>query len=154
MTTQQARIYKISSPEVDKFYIGSTTQTLNQRLVLHVRHYNLYVQGKFNYVSSFDLIKTGNFKIELIEEFEFENNLQMRKYEQLYLELFKNEVLNKRNAIFDKKEYIEKNAEKIKAQKNEKLTCECSGKFTRCNKVHHEKSKKHLNYINQKLAVC
>ena len=43
-----------------------------------------------------------------------------------------------------KKEYREKNQDKIK----EKLNCECGGKFTYSNKSMHLKSKKHLNFIN------
>ena len=40
-------------------------------------------------------------------------------------------------------EYYQKNKNKLQ----EKFVCECGGKFTAENKTHHEKTKRHLNYI-------
>ena len=42
------------------------------------------------------------------------------------------------------KEYYQTNKEKI----NQKVNCECGGKYTTANKSTHLKSKKHKNYIN------
>ncbi len=36
---------------------------------------------------------------------------------------------------------------------NEKFTCECTGKYTRYHKRGHERSKKHLDYINNKNPI-
>ena len=68
-----------------------------------------------------------------------------------YLELGKKEYDKER-----KKEYREKNAVKIKenrdANKNklyEKFTCSCGGKYTHCCRSRHFKTKKHLKYLQE-----
>ena len=48
-----------------------------------------------------------------------------------------------------KKEWYEKNKEKIRQQRNKKVTCECGCTYTLSNKRQHERSKKHIKFINQ-----
>jgi len=55
---------------------------------------------------------------------------------------------NKDKLIEQNKNYREKNRDKILEYNNEKFNCECGGKYTRCHKARHERSKKHINYIN------
>ncbi len=62
------RIYKLSSPQSDKMYIGSTTKTLKRRLVQHKGDYRSYLKEQTNYRSSFELIKCDDCYIELIKE--------------------------------------------------------------------------------------
>ena len=47
------------------------------------------------------------------------------------------------------KDYREKNIEKIKVKVNEKHQCICGGCFTTANKSAHNKTKKHLKYIQE-----
>lgn len=63
------KIYKIWSDKTKKIYIGKTTQKyLSQRLAVHKYQYKLYNKKKFNYISSFEIIKKGgNIKIELLK---------------------------------------------------------------------------------------
>ena len=59
------RIYKISSDQTDKVYYGSTTKTLNQRLSKHKKDYRQYLNGNYHFVTSFDIVKFDDCKIEL-----------------------------------------------------------------------------------------
>ena len=66
-----SKIYKICSNLTDNIYIGSTTQSLSQRLSEHVRRCNHYIKIDNNYISSFEIIKLGDYYITLIEECNF-----------------------------------------------------------------------------------
>ena len=47
------------------------------------------------------------------------------------------------------KKYIVQNKDSIYAYSNDKFSCSCGGSYTRHNKSTHEKSKLHINYIQQ-----
>ena len=65
------RIYKIVSESTDKIYIGSTIRTVEERLELHEEQYETWFNTSFEsgYCSSFEILKYGNYKIELLEEY-------------------------------------------------------------------------------------
>ena len=56
-------------------------------------------------------------------------------------------VENKNDIVKKVKEYQEKHKDEIRAKANEKVNCECGGRYTRRNKSTHMKSKKHNDYI-------
>ena len=60
---------------------------------------------------------------------------------QLYFKEYRN---NNKEKI--KKRY-EKNKEKYNKQKIQKINCQCGSIISKCNKSYHEKTKKHLKYI-------
>lgn len=62
------KIYKISSPSTVNVYIGSTCKTLNERLSQHKCDYKRYKNGKYHYVTSFEIVKFDDCVINLIEE--------------------------------------------------------------------------------------
>ena len=66
---QQGKIYKIVCNLTRKVYVGSTCQKLlSQRLAEHVSHYKRYLSGISKYyISSFEVIKNGNYSIVLIQ---------------------------------------------------------------------------------------
>lgn len=82
-------IYKITSESTDKIYVGSTKQNINTRLSLHMAHYKAYLQNGKVYYSSYEILKYGNAKICLIEEFEYIRREQLNKREG---EIIKNTV--------------------------------------------------------------
>jgi hypothetical protein len=89
------KVYKISSPDIDKIYIGITTKRLLcMRLSQHVFDYKRYLDNKHGYVSSYEIIKTKNYKIELLEEFTFNNRKEKHQKEKHYIDLNKNIVCN------------------------------------------------------------
>ena len=58
---QKGRVYKLTSPETDKIYIGSTFKTLHQRLIRHKQHYRAYLRGKHNYYTSYGRVQMAKF---------------------------------------------------------------------------------------------
>lgn len=138
-----SKIYKITSPHTDKIYIGSTTQPLlSKRLAQHVWDYNRHLNGKYHYTSSFDIIKLGDYRIELIKAY----NLSCK--DALYQKETK--WINKLNCVnkcktytgiefgLDRKEYCkiyyESNNKQIKEKK----------------KDHYERNKEVINERNNK----
>jgi hypothetical protein len=65
----QSKIYKISSPQSDKVYIGSTVKTLNRRLTQH--------KHSSNRTTSKDIIKYNDAIIELLEDYPCETREQL-----------------------------------------------------------------------------
>ena len=66
---QNGKIYKVVCLDTGRIYIGSTYKTLEQRLKCHESFYKSYLNGKYSYVYCFDIIKDGNYTIELIEDY-------------------------------------------------------------------------------------
>jgi len=115
-----------------------------------------------------------NSKTELlIEEEKYRKELQAslndkKAYQTTneYLEYYINyRIQNKEKIKIKKTNYNKKNKEKIKEQQkeyyknnidkiNELFNCICGGKFSFGHKSRHEKSKKHINFINNNLEQC
>jgi len=76
-----SKIYKIVDMTNDNIYIGSTTQKLSTRLASHRRKYKDYLNGNYDFTRSFDIIKNGNFRIELIELFPCETKEELHARE-------------------------------------------------------------------------
>ena len=109
-----SKIYTIRSYQIDKYYIGSTTQPLHKRLYDHKRGYTLYQNQKYHYVTSFELIKFEDCYIELLEEINFDNKEQLDKREGELIRANLNDVVNKRIEGRTVKEYRIDNADKLK----------------------------------------
>ena len=105
---QTGKIYKLWSPSKNIVYIGSTTQTLPQRLTKHLSHYKAQ-----NYnLTSFLVLECEDYKIELLEDYACNNKQQLLKKEGEYIR--NNECVNKKIVGRTIKEYKDDNAEKIK----------------------------------------
>ena len=116
----KSKIYKLYSLEYENlFYIGSTCQKfLSVRLAGHVQDYNRYLKNKRKYTTSFKIIETGNYKIELLEAFPCNSKDELIAREGYYIR--KNpDCVNKIIAGRTKKEYLEDNKEKLKDKKKE-----------------------------------
>jgi hypothetical protein len=156
----QGKIYKITSPHTDKIYIGSTTQPLRKRL-------NEHKNNKIKSITSAELFKLGDCKIELIEEYPCESRKELTRREGIYIlnnpncvnkhvagrtkkesariDYLKNKEHYKRQAVETKK----RNKEHIQQQYKEKFICECGGHYTKYHKNRHLKTTKHIQFINQ-----
>ncbi len=101
---QLSKIYKIYSPSKNLIYIGSTTQTLSQRLAGHLRDKKNYDKDntKKSY-TSFIVLDCEDYKIELLEEYACNNRTQLHKKEGEYIKNI--ECVNKCVAGRTKKEY-------------------------------------------------
>lgn len=75
----ETKIYKIWSFFTDEIYIGATTQPLHKILYGHKRDYKKFLNGKKQYISSFEIIKSGSAKIELIDKIKCEDKEELNK---------------------------------------------------------------------------
>jgi hypothetical protein len=90
-----AKIYKIVCNVTGLIYVGSTCKLLCQRIAQHRTNYKRYLEGKFNYITSFKILENGDYNIILIEELKnCENIEQLRARERHYIESL--ECVNKR----------------------------------------------------------
>jgi hypothetical protein len=113
----EAFIYKITSPNTDKIYIGCTTKTLIERL-----NYHYYDKGKSG-ITSKEILDAGDATIELIEKIECNDKKELYQKEREYISSNKNICVNQRSIYKDIKEcqaeWREKNREKIRAYDTE-----------------------------------
>ena len=177
-------IYKIESKTGEgKCYVGSTVKTLTNRLSKHKDHYKYWKEHKTNYVRSadiFDLYGINNCHIVLLETFECETKSELRVKEGYYIKMLdtvnkyiagrtekeynedNREIILLRKKLYDqnhkqeRKEYYNKNKERIKNQikewisKNKEIkTCNCGGHYQAYEHKKHIKTMKHTKWKNQ-----
>ena len=156
------KIYVIKSHQTDDVYIGSTTNPLNCRLSKHKRHYKAFLNEKYHYVTSFDIVKYDDCYIELLEDVTCQDKAELYRIEGRYIKEIKcvNKLIagrtmteyyndNKDKIKEYQRQYRIKNKDKINEKRGEKHNCECGVKYTLRNKARHIKSKKHQSYISK-----
>jgi len=112
MGYENGKIYVLRSNQTDDVYIGSTTQPLYKRIYQHKKDYKYWKNGKYSYVSSFELIKYDDVYIELLEECPCKNKMELCRREG---ELIRSmNCINKDIAGRTINEWREDNKEKIK----------------------------------------
>ena len=109
---QQGKIYKIVCNTTGNVYIGSTTQKyLSSRLSEHVNCYKNFLNKKYNFVTSFEIIKNSNYEIILIENCPCNSKDQLHAKERYWIEL--TECVNKYIPLRKQEEYYQSNKDKI-----------------------------------------
>ena len=106
----QSKLYMIWCNVTGQFYIGSTTLTLEKRKKNHNYDYNKWLNNKikYDYTTSFEIIKNNNCVIILLEEFPCKNKKELLSREQYWIE-YHNGCVNQRKAIItleQEKEYF------------------------------------------------
>jgi hypothetical protein len=169
---QNAKIYKIVDNTNYNVYVGSTCKTLNERLKKHLSDHKRYLNNKRNdNISSFEILKNNDYKIELIELYPCNdknellikerywtnqeincinkvknqgiwNEIGKREYDKEYRELNKEYIKEQRKA------YREKNKKEIKFKKSEQHLCLCGSYYTISHKSRHERTIKHQTFMN------
>ena len=153
-----AKIYKLWSPEGDDIYIGTTTQKLCDRKAGH--------NAGRGETSKILYEKYNDVRIELLECFPCENKDELNKKENEYIR--NNNCVNKKLPGRTRKEYYEDNKEKLTEQtkeyyvKNkdlikqkqkekvyENIYCECGGTYQLYRKLRHERTKRHQDYLTR-----
>lgn len=148
---ENAKIYKIVSKNTDKCYVGSTCQELKDRLTGHISKFK-----RDSGTTSKHILKFGDYEIVLIENYCCENKAELETRERFYIE-----SLNSVNKVIpgrSRKQHYQDNAAAIKQyhqnnkatileRKKKKYNCQCGGKFTHGNRVSHQKTKKHMKYL-------
>ena len=165
----KGKIYKIKNkfkPEL--FYIGSTAQTLNERLKAHKFKSKICNSILYNVVRNTNGWK--NYTITLIKDFACNDKEELYKEEQVYINALQPN-LNEKNAYRteeqkkeymkeyyesnkekikeNEKEYREKNKDEIKEKMSVPITCECGTITQKWNLSNHRKTKKHFKLLNK-----
>jgi hypothetical protein len=141
-------IYKLYCDGVGEFYIGSSfdmkTRKVTHKTKCYNTKYSTYNSKVYVYIrenQGFD-----NWKFEILETNEFENEHALKTREQHYKNLL-NPSLNTYNAHTTKdqrKAYV-KNYDKIRGIKN--IPCGCGSLLSKATKKLHENSDKHQKYL-------
>ena len=96
---QNSKIYKLICNETTDIYIGSTTLTLRERFELHKSD---YIHRKSKNFGSNVLFDTDIVSIKLIENYPCDNNEELIKREQYYIDSL--DCVNKQNAFTSKEQ--------------------------------------------------
>jgi hypothetical protein len=145
---QRGKIYKIISPHTDCIYIGSTTEkTLACRMREHRSNYRRWKAGTFPYLSSFDMIETGNESIILIEAYPCNSKDELRAREQHHIDLNAGLCINTHKAYLTPEQIRAQKKVWMNGQGNAKCKCLCGGEFGLRNKARHNKTPMHTKYI-------
>ena len=166
-------IYKIHCDDVPEIYVGSTTN-FNRRRTCHKcicnnensKAYNLKVYKFIRDYGGWE-----NWSMSIIDVCNLETKEQKLTLEREWIDklgaTLNSEVpgrtdkertkeyreTNKVKLAEYKKEYRSANKESIAEKMNEKFDCECGGKYTHKNKSNHNKSKKHLKFIESQPSL-
>ena len=157
---QQGKIYKIECNVTGKVYIGSTCEPiLARRLAGHIKNYKSYLNGKSNYVSSFDILQNGNYDIVLIESYPCNSKDELHSRERYHTnnidcvnkikcQGMKNELGEKEYKKQKNKEYYNDNKDKIIEYYNDNKykIIEKSKEYYKQNKdkIHAKQNEKHI----------
>ena len=146
-----SKIYKLNDNTNNQVYIGSTIQTLQQRLQGHKSGAKTSKEGYG--CASKSIIDNGDYNIELLEEFSCENKRELLIKEQEYINLFIN-CINKVNSHTDPKKRYLLNRDKILINKREYdkkyIKCECGGGYCMSHRARHLTSNKCKEYFKNK----
>ena len=153
-----SKIYKLTDNTNQNIYIGSTIQTLQQRLQGHKSSARSSKEGYG--CASKQIIDNGDYKIELLEEFQCETKTELCQKEQEYLDKYNNQGVNLVNKVKShsspediKVRYL-KNRDIILVKKKEYDSvyhkCECGGGYSMSHRARHMKSKRCQEYFAKK----
>ena len=82
-------IYYITSKDLKKIYIGSTVQTLEQRINRHKTDYTGWLRGNRDYRSSFEILKTAGYDYNVIKYLCCNSKKELLQIEGNYIKLFR-----------------------------------------------------------------
>lgn len=115
---KNGKIYKIISNQTDDIYIGSTTEKLCNRMAKHRHDYRKYKEGKYHYVTSYELLECKDAKIYLIKNFPCNNKEELNAEEGRIIRDTPN-CINKCIAGRTYKQYYKDNQEYIRNKTKE-----------------------------------
>ena len=146
-------IYKIvcNDENVEYIYVGSTTD-FTKRKFSHKSICNNGKHKKYNEKKYVEMRNNGgweSFRMIEVEKYPCNDKREAEKREEELRKELKANMNSYRCFITaeERKEYYEKNKDKINDKASEKFVCPCGGKYTYCHKSEHLKSKKHLKFL-------
>ena len=153
----RGKIYKIVDNTNGNIYIGSTIETLKERLRKHIQKKDCACKNIF---------ENDDYKIELIKDYPCESEEELNIEEQKYI----NEIdcINKNRAYRTEEEekeykrgyrkeynkkYYEKNKKEYNEKRKEKILCnDCNSMIRKSDISAHRKTQKHINSICKSLV--
>jgi len=127
-------IYKLSAPDTDKIYIGSTCNP-KKRFDQHKRNYNY--NGN---TSSKVIMGYSGVKMDILESLYFDDkkDLHLREYHHIVENI--DNIVNKHHPTRTSAEYYQDNKDKLNSHSNTVVICEhCNKSYTLRNKSRHLK---------------
>jgi len=101
---QRGKVYAIICNKTGRRYVGSTCEpTLAKRLAKHVSDFKRWEKVGKNYVTSYDIIKDGDYHIVLLESYPCKSRDELRMCEQKHI----NKCINKNKAFQSREEFQE-----------------------------------------------
>jgi hypothetical protein len=163
MDYSNGKIYKIVSDQCELPYIGSTTKSIEYRFRKHRDKYNCWLNGKSNFNTSFEILKYGDARVELIEDYPCNYKEELEKREGLYIQVGIN-CVNKQRAgsngnykIYQKNWYNipENKAKQAELQKaphrkeyaRKKFECVCGKMIGRNGLKDHKRTQTHILFL-------
>ena len=151
-------VYVIRAKERwDYIYIGSTFQTLKKRYKAHLKDFKKNNRCNSKFV--FRQFGIANIIIETIKEYDVCDREHLEAYETLWIENFKDVVINQLRPFCIKrlskkqyreknreynKQYYEKNREEINRKHKQQSNCDICGKQMRKNNISRHKKNIHF----------
>jgi hypothetical protein len=146
------KIYKITSKQTDKVYIGSTTRKLYIRFNEHKKDFRKWKNNTYNYVSSYEILKYYDAQIELIEDYNCASKEELHKREGYVIlntaNCINKAIMGRTKAEISKATRL-KNRERIQERKSRVIHCLCGCKATSCHFRRHERTPKHVMLMNE-----
>lgn len=166
------KIYRLVCNSSGKQYIGSTANPLYKRKSEHKKGYTMWLEGRHNYVSSYEIVKGGNYDIFLIESFPCNNRNELDARERYWIEnmecvnlLIPTRTLQERPSYEEfkkkaverarkwnednrehRKEYLREYTQANKEKRAEKITCNCGSEVRKGGVWKHRQSQKHKDW--------
>ncbi len=136
-------IYKIESDCKQILYIGSTTQKLDDRFARHNRKTTCIIS---KYLTSSNYLFSNG--CELIKEYETADRQHLLAYEQLWMNVYRNRIVNKKKAyaLLDK----EYKKQYDKQYKKQKIICDCGSESIAGHLPRHQRTAKHQILLESK----
>ena len=159
----KGQIYKIVDNGFNKCYIGSTVETLAQRMTKHRNHYKMHKEGKRTYIHLFKLFDefgVENCKIYWIEDYACNSKKELEAREGHHIQII--DCVNKRIEGRSKQQWNEDNIEKVREWKRQweidnwdyikttrsiEVKCDCGAVVFKPQFNRHLKTKKHQQYL-------
>ena len=116
-TLLKGTIYRIHSESERKEYIGSTMKKLSVRLLCHKSDYKKWLDDKDNqYCSSYEILKTDDYIIDVLEEVEVESKQELRIKEREWYDR-RIETIGRDRVVNERKPYT--SVEEVKVRHSE-----------------------------------
>jgi hypothetical protein len=153
---QKAKIYKITNDFNNDVYIGSTCDELTKRFSLHKSEHNHHNCKHRPLYKLMNEIGFNRFRIQLLENYPCSDKYEMRQKEGEYIRKFGTLNIHIAVGIINQKENpkeYNKEYNKLRYETKQKIpvVCECCCIITSMCKKRHEKTKKHIQLMEEKL---